>query len=63
MKTYYVYAICSGRGPNPFLQVEFSGSRWQCQMFIRDKVRNRRPTHFNVISCCGMSAAERRYLP
>ena len=57
-----VYAKCNG-GRDLYLQVEFTGTRSQCETFIRLKVRQGRPTHFNFISRLPMDKAARRYLP
>lgn len=58
---YRVYAKCSSGG-EPYLCVEFTGSRRNCATFLKNKVRQGRPTHFNFVSVLCIEAAARRYL-
>lgn len=59
--TYKVYARCNG-GHGTYLQQEFEGSRYQCEKYLKDKVHQRRPTHFNLISTLPIEVARRRYV-
>lgn len=58
----YVYAICNG-GHGLYLQRCFTGTRAQCNEFIRNLARAGRPTHFYVVSSLPMDRAERKFLP
>jgi hypothetical protein len=58
---YHVYAHCWG-GHDIYLTQEFSGTRSQCQTYMRHKIRQNRPTHFNFISCLPYHAATKRYV-
>lgn len=60
-KIHHVYAKCNN-GKEISLQTEMSGTRSECLAYVRAKVRNNRPTHFNFISSLTLEAAERRYL-
>lgn len=62
MKTHHVYAKCNG-GHGLYLSTEFSGTRYECERYLRDKTQAGGHTHYNVISCLPVEKAERRYLP
>lgn len=56
----YVYAKCAAH--SLYLQIEFSGTRGQCERFIRGRARAGRPTHFLFVSTLDIVKATRRYL-
>lgn len=56
---YHVYSHCMGHCR--YLRTEFTGSRYQCEKFIRDAARQGRPTHFMFVSKLDYEAATRRY--
>ena len=56
---YHVYSHCTGH--RRYLRTEFTGSRYQCEKFIRDAARAGRPTHFMFVSKLDYEAATRRY--
>ena len=59
--THHVYSRCNG-GHGIYLQTEFTGSKWFCEKFIRDRVRQGRPTHFLFISRMDHDKATRCHL-
>lgn len=62
-KIHHVYARCTGRGPEQYLQAEFRGTRSQCETYLRAKARWGLPTQAYFISCLNIDRASRRYLP
>ena len=56
---YHVYSHCVGH--SRYLRTEFSGSRYQCERFIKNRVRQGLPTHYMFISKLDYEAACRRY--
>ena len=56
---YHVYAHCLGH--QRYLKTEFTGSRYQCEKYIKNRVRQGLPTHFLFISKLDYEAACRRY--
>lgn len=58
---YHVYAICHGH--ELYLREQFSGTRYQCEKFIKARVSQGLPTHFLLISKLHIDAASKRYLP
>lgn len=60
-KQHHVYARCFG-GKEQYLQKPFSGTRYECEKYVRTLAKHGRPTHFLFVSSLDMDAAERRYL-
>lgn len=59
---YHVYAKCWAPG-RLYLQTEYTGPRYQCEKFVKDRVRTGRPTHFLFVSKLDINKASKRYLP
>lgn len=57
----HVYAKCSA-GNRTYLETMFSGSRYLCETYIRNRVRQGLPTHFLFISKMNAEDAARRWL-
>ena len=60
MREHYVYSKCFA-GKGIYLQHNFTGTRSQCQTWIKNMARAGRMTHWYLISCLNHDAATRRY--
>ena len=55
-----VYAKCTA-GRRHYLQILFSGTRAECNDFVKQRAANGQPTHFLAVSSLDRTAATKKF--